>query len=86
MKHDTFCDVELVFGDGFRMCITKERYELTKQLYENNLFPKGSLDRLSDIEFDRTIEAEVNKQQCISSIERAWRDTQQTHGNKGQRT
>ena len=76
MEHINNYDILLVFADGLEMGITKERYELTQQLYDTGIYKRGSLDRLADVEFENEIESELNRQRCISTIQKAWKDIQ----------
>ena len=63
--------IKLTFADGFQMEITQERYECMMALYDNGIFKRDSLNRLTDLEFEQTLESELNKQRTIDCLNEA---------------
>lgn len=66
--------IELTFADGLQMEITPERYELMMALYDNGIFKRDSLNRLTDLEFEQALESELNKQRAIDCLNEALKD------------
>jgi len=70
--------IKLTFADGFQMEITQERYECMMALYDNDIFKRDSLNRLTDLEFEQALESELNKQRTIDCFRDAYKEVMTT--------
>ena len=70
--------IELTFADGLQMETTQERYDCMMALYDNGIFERDSLNRLTDLEFEQALESELNKKRTIDCFKEAYKEVMTT--------